>query len=213
MKKRSVVILLNGEQVEARIFERLRDKSALIIAVDGGLHNCRELQVSPDYLLGDLDSADSVSEIQVSTKIIRSTDQDTTDLDKALAFALSLAPVRIQFFAAFGLRSDHTFGNMISLMNFCARNTIPVEIVDNKGITRFLRPGIHHIRLPKNQTVSFFSFGPILDLSLQGFVYALSSQNYPENFCGISNICNAEKCIIKFRSGILCMYLLHQTQL
>ncbi len=205
MSSKPIAIIANGEAVSATIVMRFLSPDALIIAADGGADLCRDIHIYPHYLVGDFDSVSQDTKKQFSrSQIIERPSQDYTDLEKALQFALELHPKSITVFSAFGRRGDHTLGNLLILQRFDA--DIPLQIVDNYGTLRLLRPGRHTLRGKKGQTVSFISFGPLKNLFLQGFRYLVNNEELRSDFLGVSNVYENEICTIAFDSGRIFFY-------
>ena len=57
-----------------------------VVAVDGGYYGCRLAGITPDLLIGDMDSVDPIDLIDArkKTRVHPINEQDTTDLEKAL---------------------------------------------------------------------------------------------------------------------------------
>ena len=179
----------------------------IIIAADGGANLCRSQRIKPDYIIGDLDSITYENmEFFSDSKFIEITEQENTDLQKALDYALSLNPTKIIIISAFGKRTDHTLGNILIFQNY--DESIPLEVYDNFGVMTFYNPGEYELNLQLGQTISFFSLIPIIDLSLKGFKYPVVNADYSSNFIGVSNIITNQKCMIEFQKGKLISYLI-----
>jgi thiamine pyrophosphokinase len=91
----------------------------IIIAVDGGLRHCLELELRPHTLIGDMDSLspeeiDAVtrSGIRISRYPAR---KDDTDMELALHAARSLGADDIILLGALGARWDMTIANVMLL--------------------------------------------------------------------------------------------------
>ena len=205
MEKNIIAIIADGEKVQ-NIGEILKDTD-IIIAADGGANLCRSQKIKPDYIIGDLDSITYENvEFFSDSKFIEITEQDQTDMQKALRFALSLNPTKIIIISAFGKRTDHILGNILIFQNY--DESIPLEVYDNFGGMSFYSPGKYELKLQLGQTISFFSITPIKDLSLLGFKYPVNNANYSRNFIGVSNIVNNQKCTIEFQKGKLISYII-----
>ena len=205
MNKNIIAIIADGEKVN-HIRKILKDVD-IIIAADGGANLCRKQQIKPDYIIGDLDSITYENmEFFSDSKFIEITEQENTDLQKALDYALSLNPTKIKIISAFGKRTDHTLGNILIFQNY--DESIPLEVYDNFGMMTFYSPGKHELNLQLGQTISFFSLTPITDLSLLGFKYPIVNTDYSSNFIGVSNIVINQQCTIEFQKGKLISYLI-----
>ncbi len=203
--KRIVAIVANGELLNQQLSDVFFDSVDLIIAADGGAAMCKACNIEPHYIIGDLDSVDKETLQHFSSaEIIRITEQDSTDMEKALQFARKFNPGKLRVLSAIGRRSDHSTANLMFLKDF--NETIPVEIFDNYGILRILEPGRHVIEHAARKTVSFFSIQPVSNLTLHGFRYPLSKKSYHPYFVGISNVIEQNNCFVEFDSGTLFFY-------
>ena len=205
MKNNIVAIIANGEKFNN--LEKILKDADIIIAADGGANLCRTQHITPDYIIGDLDSITMETlELFSESKFIEITEQDHTDMQKALTYALSLNPTKIRIIAVFGKRLDHTLGNILIFQNY--NNSIPLEIYDNFGVMTIYSPGKYELNLQPGQIISFFSLSPISDLSLEGFKYPIKNANYSSNFIGVSNVVISQKCIVEFQKGKLTSYII-----
>lgn len=205
MEKNIIAIIADGEKVQN--IGKILEDADIIIAADGGANLCRAQQIAPDYIIGDLDSI-TLGNIEFfsESKFIEIPEQDHTDMQKALNYALSLNPTKIIVISAFGKRTDHSLGNILIFQNY--DNSIPLEIYDNFGVMTFYTPGKYEFTLQPGQTISFFSLSPINNLSLKGFKYPVKNANYSKNFIGVSNVVINQKCTIEFQKGNLISYII-----
>ncbi len=205
MEKNIIAIIADGEVVQ-NIGKILKDAD-IIIAADGGANLCRSQQITPDYIIGDLDSITYENlEFFSESKFIEITKQNHTDLQKALNYALMLNPTKIKIISAFGKRADHTLGNILIFQNY--DESIPLEIYDNFGVMNLFTKGKYELKLQPGQTVSFFSLSPIKGLTLQGFKYPVTEADHVKNFIGVSNVALMQNCTIEFQKGKLISYII-----
>ncbi len=111
------VIFANGDLSHpAQDLARVRDGD-LIICADGGLRHCLSLKLTPNALIGDLDSieAEYVESLDPShTRVIRhSPDKDATDLELALHFAVKQGAQEALILGAMGGRWDQSLANFL----------------------------------------------------------------------------------------------------
>ncbi|MEM6902390.1 MAG: thiamine diphosphokinase [Pseudomonadota bacterium] len=90
MEQTGPILLVGGGPVQDRMLEQAIERAVRIIAVDGGARHLQALGVSPDVIIGDLDStppsAFSKSVLaEQKTEIIHITNQDNSDFEKALS--------------------------------------------------------------------------------------------------------------------------------
>ncbi|MFW2367159.1 MAG: thiamine diphosphokinase, partial [Desulforhopalus sp.] len=86
-----VFIFANGDLGRPHLLTPFIDQSDLLIAADGGANHCFQLNITPDILLGDLDSIrPAVLNHYRKTEVAISkypTEKDATDLEIALDLA------------------------------------------------------------------------------------------------------------------------------
>lgn len=201
----TVAVIANGEAIDKDILRRYLKGTDKIIAADGGSILCRCMNIIPDYILGDMDSIDENTRRHfASVPFITREDQNHTDMQKALQFAIELGAQQIRLFAAFGLRGDHSAANLIIFESFDA--AVELQAYDNHGLLTRLFPGEHHFEGQPGQTVSFFSLRPLKKLTLQGFAFPLKERDYAPFFLGNSNRYAAALGRVSFTAGRLLVY-------
>jgi len=205
MRNNCVAIIADGEEV--RSFKDIINNVDVIIAADGGANLCRSINITPDYIIGDLDSvsADNLNYFS-NSQIVKIIDQNTTDMQKAIKLALSIQPMKIKIISAFGKRTDHTLANLLIFQNY--DNKIPIEIYDNSGVMKFITKGENILLLKPGQIISLFSFSRIEGLTMEGFEFPVHNKNFENNFIGISNKAVQSECKINFTKGKLAAYLI-----
>lgn len=209
MLSQSIAIFANGEATRPDLARTITENTNIIIATDGGIKTCLTAGIQPHYIIGDMDSSTEAERgFFAEASIIKDSDQETTDMQKALRFAASFEPRLIKVLSALGERTDHSTANLLILQEF--NRTCPVEIFDNFGKLTVLAKGNYVFNLKKGSTISLFSFGPVSRLTLSGFRYNLSEQNYPSYFAGISNVVEEDVCRVNFETGSLFMYELFE---
>jgi len=214
--EKSIGIIANGEKPDLSLLVRALSGVELVIAADGGSNHCQDLRITPDVIIGDLDSAaPNIDEIFPEAEIIHLPDQDTSDMEKAVNYALGLKPDRINIISALGLRADHMLENILILYHFNQfkpLKEVEICLYDNWGKMKFLTPGSHIIRNKKGRTVSFFSFGSISNLTLEGFRYNLEKHESKGYFSGLSNVYEADECVVEFAGSRLIWYECYEAE-
>jgi thiamine pyrophosphokinase len=114
-----IVIFANGilNQRE-RLRARLRPTDRIFCA-DGGTRHALALGLTPEVIVGDLDSLAPETVLQMETAGVtihrHPADKDYTDLELALELAVSEKPDEILLVTALGGRLDQTLGNLLLL--------------------------------------------------------------------------------------------------
>ncbi len=112
------IIFANGN------FEKNSDFSIVqnydvIIAANGGVRHCLTLNLTPDFIIGDLDSIKPQEKNELQAKGVRLVtyprNKDQTDLELALRFAISQGIREIHLLGLMGNRMDQTLANFLLL--------------------------------------------------------------------------------------------------
>lgn len=212
INKPVIAIIANGLAPTKKALSQTMQDIDIIIAADGGANACRERGLIPDYIVGDLDSVDdSTLHLFNDVSVIRMPDQNLSDLQKAITFALSKNPEKVKIISAFGKRSDHTFSN---LLHFASMD-LPVafEIFDNFGRLIILQEGTYEISGTPGQPVSLISITPITNLTTTGFKYKVLQKSFNPFFNGTSNEFVKATATIQFDSGRLLVYFPSEEEL
>jgi thiamine pyrophosphokinase len=202
-----IIIFANGEMPNPDRARSLLQNDDYIICADGGTRHALALNVRPDLIIGDMDSADKeqvqkLREHDVSIELFPH-DKNETDLELAINHALELAPELIIIIAALGGRLDHTLGNVALLTNV-RLSTFDVHLDD----------GVEEILLCRGEVQVHGRSGDIVSLiPWQGAVSEVQTTNlkwvlhketlYPDKTRGISNEMTDSTASISIGSGLL----------
>ena len=122
------VILVGGGDVDWKQFEYAAGLGAPVVAVDSGADTLRDAGISPDVIIGDMDSISDTRGWPASTKIFKIREQDSTDFEKALyatTASLYLA------FGFMGQRLDHSLAALHCLVKYRTRKSVVlIDCVD-----------------------------------------------------------------------------------
>ena len=136
------VLILHGE-LAATIDLADITESTYVIAVDGGLAHARRLGLTPDGVVGDMDSAtdtDLAWAQEVGAQVdVSPTDKDQTDLELGLGY-ITARHSKVVVMGGEGGTPGHLFGNLLSLASErWAHSTIEWRI--KNATVRILHPG------------------------------------------------------------------------
>jgi thiamine pyrophosphokinase len=148
------VIFANGNiENQDHVAAILRSEDYLI-AADGGAEHCKNLNLKPDVVIGDMDSISRGVEKglhESGTKFISyPEDKDKTDLELALSYTQKIGADEILLFGILGGRLDMTVANLLLLAKdewsdvsisvveggdtaYLINNTVPVSLVGKIG--------------------------------------------------------------------------------
>ncbi len=211
------VIVANGSPVDPAADREQVPADALIIAADGGAAYCRMLDLTPDVIIGDMDSLagdPAAASGFPGAEIIRHpARKDATDLELAIDLSVARGARSLVILGALGGRWDMSFGNLF-LLALPALAKIPVRLIDGRQ---------EIVLLSGKQTAVFqgkpgdtFSLIPVgsdaIGVTLTGLEYPLENATLAYGSSrGISNVLQKSKATVSLESGALICILIHAT--
>ena len=205
----NVVIICDGNPPRPEQLKEALKHSSLFIAADGGAFTAKTMGVKPDVIIGDLDSYSETGE--ELAKVIHDPDQETNDLEKALAYAYKMEGKDVVVFGATGKRLDHTLKNLSVLKQF--NSQFETLVFKDKYSVVFLLPENFVAELPLRTTVSLFPLsGKVEGVTTTGLKYALSNGTLENGIQdGSSNLTIEKKIEIDHKKGDLLIFINHKT--
>ena len=208
-----VLLFANGDfPAPDRLVDQINEDDYLI-AVDGGLRHITRLGLTPDLIIGDLDSANKQEVAKFRAQGVEvnkfPADKDETDLELALDAALQMGITVIWIVAALGKRLDQTLGN-IFLLTHPDLAGYDIRLVDG-GQEVFLIRHSASISGKTGQRLSLLPLhGPAQGIHTQGLQYPLKNETlYSHKTRGISNRLNKPSATITLEEGLL--LCIHET--
>ncbi len=204
---KNVVIVLSGEDfVEKKIISFCKEAD-FIIAGNGGLNILDRLNIKPDLIIGDMDSAKKniVSKYKNVVLIKHPVEKDLTDSQLAIQKALDLEPENISLLASSGSYLDHTYSNAVNLIKYFNFKTQIEMITSNSKIFVINKSKI--FGKLKGRRISFFPLTPVKNIKLSGFKYSFKeTKDLTQTDYSISNVIADSNASIEFDEGkLLCM--------
>jgi len=148
------------------------------IAADSGYKNAALLGITPDILVGDLDSISEEDKNSVNdeTQIITvPAEKDFTDAQLAVKIALEKGARSIVIIGGLDGRLDHTLSNMAILENLCDNN-IRATITDGNNRIRYIRSSSDLIARSGYKYLSIIAKDEkVKGLSIEGCKYSLKN--------------------------------------
>lgn len=168
------IILCNGRKPPLNLISNELNRSDLFIAADGGANHAEELGLTPDLIVGDLDSYRPVNP-PASVEVILKPDQESNDLEKALWSALNRNITTVSIYGATGDRIDQTLKNLSVLRQFHHRFE-HIRFVDRHG-ELFLIPKKYHAKLQVGTMVSLIPLSSRVEgVTTRGLQYPLNNE-------------------------------------
>jgi thiamine pyrophosphokinase len=199
-------IISGGDKTENLSFYKQNIlKVDVKIASDSGIKIFKKLNIKPDYLIGDLDSASKEDiewarekEVQILKYPVQ---KDEIDSELAIMKAQQLGCEKVYLSSVTGSRIDHTLAGIYLLGKY---SNLDPEIIEEEysiGIVKKSKV----IITKKNNSWAILPLGENIEgLTLKGFKYNLFEQNLDKfNSMGVSNKSEEEKITISLKKGIV----------
>ncbi len=206
-----ILLVLAGDPPEGNLLSNEIAKTNLTIAVDGGANVFHQNNLTPDILIGDIDSA--IGNFNDQTQVIRRSEQSTTDLQKTLTYVLQKHhPEELVLLGATGGRSDHFINNLqicasidpdvnISLKN----NKLTTPEYSSETIIRITPSSDNDHQVNKGSTMSIMSVSQFKGLSSTGLLWEIQNGCSENGFFSQSNL--AQESTIHINLFMGCVYL------
>lgn len=187
------------------------EADGLIIAADSGYLTARRLGVSPDLLLGDLDSLDDSKldggELDRLEKLIVSPIKDDTDTQLAVDKALERGADRIILIGGLGGRLDHTLSTVF-LLEYIADRGAEGIITDGRNRVRLMKASgeARHMSVaPGYKYLSLISLTDRCeDVSISGVFYPLDGVELTRSYSyAVSNEITKDAAHITLGRGVM----------
>ena len=202
------VVVGNGEPPPRELFEAVSGAGALIICADGGANSLAALDVTPDYIVGDLDSVSEqvLRAVPADRRIRVDADNTSTDLVKALNHALTLGVRSAVLLGVTGGRVDHTLWNLSLLKTFQSR--LELKVVDAWCETQLIDGKIEFDAEPGRKLSLCPLGGPVSGITTEGLKFPLRGESLaPSERDGISNEVVGNPVIVNVSEGDLLLCL------
>ncbi len=175
---------------------------SIVIAADSGYLAADKLNITPDIIIGDFDSA--VYPNKSASIITAPTEKDETDTMLACSKAIELGADKITIVGGTGGRADHFLSNLFLL-----------EGLREKGISALLTDGENTLKIISDETTEIINRGGYFSLfALDSCNVSISGCKYPlENYTltrsnpfAVSNEVVAREATVTVRGkAVLCM--------
>jgi thiamine pyrophosphokinase len=202
-----VIIFANGEIPNLDKARLLLREADFIICADGGTRHAFALNIQPNLLIGDMDSAEreqlqNLKENNVAIELFPH-DKNETDLELAIRRAIELEPRQIIIVAALGGRLDQTLGN-IALLNNDRHPSLDIRLDDGVEEIFICRDQVQ-VHGKGGDVVSLIPWqGPVTNVRTEALKWPLKNETlYPDKTRGISNEMLGNTASVSTGSGLL----------
>lgn len=199
------LLICNGQNSPA-LLKRLAKECDFILAADAGADAALEAGLTPDAVIGDLDSASPRARKRLkNVPFIHIPRQDNTDFDKALHWLCKQKFTACAIAGATGKRMDFTLGNLLAAFAYAKKMEISFK-ADGWTIWPLIKSKRFTAR--KGARMSLIPLTACRGVTLKGLKYPL------QNAClqaggtmTTSNVVQTQNCEVSFTGGKLLLYV------
>lgn len=201
----NALIFVNGPLPQRRRLQRPLQEADLILCANGGANRALAIGISPDFVIGDLDSIDQdVRTTLDEIKFIYKPGQENSDLEKTLQFAVEKSITKVTIVGISGGRLDHQICNLNILEKFCDR--LEIEILEECGSAIFVRDKAIFAGVI-GQQISIFAFRQVSGVTTKGLKFPLNDAELEWAVSdGLSNEIVANPVEIVVKTGTLFVF-------
>lgn len=204
------VVFLNGAFQKLKIIKYYLTKKSFIVCADGAGNSMRKLGLTPDLIIGDLDS---IKKSNLSffkskgTEILKIEEQETTDFEKSLMYLTNNNFKSVKVFGAMSDRTDHSLNNFSVMKRYFKK--IDIKIVDNMFEIFFINQPTS-LKCKPGETFSFLGFPFARKVSTEGLEFPLSGEDLEFGVReGTLNKTTSDRIKIYFDAGELLIFKEH----
>ncbi len=173
------IIIANGKSPTKKVVDYFYSKGFnTVICADGGANSAMKIGITPDFIIGDLDSVNKnvLNYYKDKSVIIKYKRQNDTDVEKCLKYAIKKKYQEVILLGVTGDRLDHTICNLGIVIKFYKK----IKILINSE-NSFLTPADKPIQLKsiKGETISLYAFSDKTKITSQGLKYKLNNTALP----------------------------------
>ena len=205
--RKQALIIANGDPPKKKRLALLVKQASTVICADGGANTALKMGITPDAIVGDLDSIHAEALVKFRRLAIHEDRNDeTTDLEKAITWAIRSKYDHITVVGAFGKRLDHTVGNLGVLPKFFPDAI--VTLVDDSGELCYVGRE-YSFEAEKGDVVSLIPLNRCEGVSTSGLKYTLEGEVLELGVReGTSNVVVSSPVSIKVKKGHLLLFKL-----
>ena len=196
------LIIANGEMCSYELLVSIMEWCPFVVVLDGAYARVVNLQITADVVIGDFDSIESLPQ-NLTTQFIHIADQETTDLEKALAFLINRGYSDINILWATGKRLDHTLNNF-AIMGKYPKHKIVIYDDHSKA---FVLPKSFSKIYNTGDKISLIPINQADGITTSNLMYKLDNEKLEYgNRSGTSNqVIATGDVTIRYTSGVLAL--------
>lgn len=198
------IIIANGKSPTKKVVDYFYSKGFnTIICADGGANSVKKIGITPDFIIGDLDSVNKsvLNYYKDKSVIIKYKRQNDTDVEKCLKYAIKKKYEEVILLGVTGDRLDHTICNLGIVIKFYKK----IKILINSE-NSFLIPADKPLQLKsvKGETISLYAFSDKTRITSNGLKYKLNNVALPFGVKeSTSNVSTSSLINLKISGGVI----------
>ena len=201
------LVIANGEPPKKQLLLSLAREANIVICADGGANAALKAGIVPNAIVGDLDSIRAEALVKFHrVPTYEDTDDETTDLEKAISWVVKSKYDHVTVVGATGKRIDHSVGNLAVLPKFYPDAI--VRFVDDMGELEYIGRELEFVA-KKGAVVSLIPLSRCEGIVTEGLRYALQGEALELGVReGTSNVVVSSPVTIKVQKGHLLLFRL-----
>lgn len=207
MEKKAALVIANGDLPNLDLLTSYHQKSSLLLCTDGAANQLANI-ITPDVIIGDLDSLTDEILFPENTKIIHEPCQYSSDLEKAFNYLLNDDFKKVYITGVNGGRLDHITANLSILKKYADR--LEFEIFDDHSRSFMLtttKVSSVELKTLKGQIISLVPLAKASGIMTKGLEYHLNDESLEIGIReGLSNFAIEDNVEISIKSGCLLIY-------
>ena len=209
---KNALIIANGDVPSMQRMRSMKLLRSTIICADGGANHARRLGITPNVILGDLDSISSSTErFFAGVPLLHIEDQNSTDLEKAISFCIERNIPHVDIVGVTGSRLDHATGALGCFKRFGEK--ISLRIIEETTTITMVQKEMR-MRMRRGEKLSLIPLDRCTGITTTNLKYPLKSGTLELGVRdGISNESTDTNVTIHVRNGTLLVYLYDKKKL
>lgn len=199
-------IFVNGDLKDRNFYKDIIGSCEIVVAADGAANSLIDIEITPDIIIGDMDSIDekvySYYEKKNVSMLRYPVKKDKTDTELAIDELAERGYKDALMMGFSGGRIDHMLGNL-GMCIYADSIGIDLTLRDESTAIFLAQKGKTVIKAAKKSTISFISYGgPVQIKKLTGFEYPLEDYCLmPGSTRCISNAAKQDDPIVEIEYG------------
>ncbi|MCD6450577.1 MAG: thiamine diphosphokinase [Thermotogaceae bacterium] len=174
------------------------EKYEIIIGVDGGTKNLLNAAISPDVVIGDMDSMKGLIHEISAKKIIYPEEKDEIDSELAIEYCREKKVNELHVVCWKGERVDMEYALLMLLSRY---RQLWIKLLDEKSTVFFVN-NFAELNASAGEKWSVLPIGGDAVVTLKGFKYEINKKTMPKNKpYGVSNVAEKGKVVVRVHEG------------